>query len=419
MFQRRIPEWLRHAPHPSIRGVAVLAGTEAMARGILISVFPILMYRVFQDASLVSQIYFLVGVLSMVWGLLVPWLVRFVPRRWLYTLGAAAYIGSAAVATLGGGHLIAVALMLNMAATVTVFVCFNAYVLDYIASVELGQCETLRMFYSAAAWTVGPVGGVWLMQWWEPGPFLVSAAAAAGLLVLFWWMRLGNGKLITKARAPTPNPVAYLVRFFAQPRLVAGWLFAVLRSCGWWVYVVYVPVFAIESGLGESVGGTMLSLSNAMLFLTPLMLKWAQRHSVRHAVRVGFLCSGLAFIAATLTAGAPWLTVVLLIIGSAFLVLLDICGGLPFLMAVKPSERTEMSAVYSSFRDVSGILTPGVTWFVLLVAPLSGAFAAAGIGLLAAWSIAGHLHPRIGGKRGKRVHSAVAPLAPETMGDPR
>ena len=419
MFQRRIPEWLRHAPTPSVRRVAVLAGTEAMARGILISVFPILMYRAFQDASLVSQIFFLLGVLSMIWGLLVPWLARFVPRRWLYSLGGAAYIASAVVATFGGGQLIAVALMMNMAATVTVFVCFNAYVLDYIASVELGQCETLRMFYSAAAWTIGPVGGVWLMQWWEPGPFLVSGIAAASLLVVFWWMRLGNGKLIIKARAPTPNPVAYLMRFFAQPRLVAGWLFAVLRSCGWWVYVVYVPVFAIESGLGESVGGTVLSISNSMLFLTPLMLKWTQRHSVRHAVRVGFLCSGLAFIAATFVAAAPWLTVALLMAGSAFLVLLDICGGLPFLMAVKPSERTEMSAVYSSFRDISGILTPGATWLVLLVAPLAGAFAAAGVGLLAAWSIAGRLHPRVGAKRAKRVHTAVSPLAPNAMGDPR
>ena len=418
MFQRRIPEWLRHAPNPSVRGVAALAGTEAIVRGVLISVFPILMYRAFQDASLVSEIFFLAGILSMIWGLLVPWLVRFVPRRWLYTLGGTTYIASAVVATMGGGQLIAIALMMNMVATVTIFVCFNAYVLDYIASVELGRCETLRMFYSAAAWTVGPVGGVWLMQWWEPGPFLVSGVAAASLLVVFWWMRLGNGKLITKARALTPNPLAYLVRFCAQPRLVAGWLFAVIRSCGWWVYVVYVPVFAIENGLGESVGGTVLSISNAMLFLTPLMLKWVQRHSVRHAVRVGFLCSGLAFIGATLAAGAPWLTVALLMIGSSFLVLLDICGGLPFLMAVKPSERTEMSAVYSSFRDVSGILTPGVTWFILLVAPLSGAFAAAGLGLLTAWSIAGHLHPRIGGNRGKHVHVAVSPLAPTAMSDP-
>ena len=81
MFQKRIPEWVRHAPTPSVRGVAVLAGTEALARGILISVFPNLMYRVYQDAAVVSGIYFLIGTLSMVWGLLVPWLVCFVPRR--------------------------------------------------------------------------------------------------------------------------------------------------------------------------------------------------------------------------------------------------------------------------------------------------------------------------------------------------
>ena len=55
---------------------------------------------------------------------------------------------------------------------------------------------------------------------------------------------------------------------------------------------------------------------------------------------------------------------------SFFLILFDIAAGLPFLMAVTPSERTEMSAVYASFRDVSGILTPGAAWAVLLVAPL-------------------------------------------------
>ena len=178
MFQRRVPLWLRHAPVPSVRGVAVLAGTESIVRGILISVFPILMYRTFPDASLVSLLFFLIGGLSMMWGLLVPWLVRFVPRRTLYTLGVTTYIGSALVATVGDDQLIVIALMMNMAATVTVFVCFNAYILDYVASVELGRCETLKMFYSAAAWTVGPAGGVWLMQWWEPAPFLISGFAA-------------------------------------------------------------------------------------------------------------------------------------------------------------------------------------------------------------------------------------------------
>jgi hypothetical protein len=417
LFQRRIPEWLRHAPTPSIRSVALLAGTEAAARGILVSVFPIAMYRAFQDASQVSVIYFMVGGFSMLWGLLVPWLVRRVPRRWLYTAGCLTHVLSASVAIFGEGQAIALALVLNTMATVTVFVCFNAYVLDFVASVELGRCETLKMFYSAAAWTVGPVGGVWLMQLWEPGPFILSALAALCLLAIFWWMRLGNGKVIARARAPTPNPLAYLGRFFAQPRLVAGWLFAVLRSCGWWVYVVYLPLFAIESGLGESLGGIVLSLSNAMLFLTPLMLRAVQRYSVRQAVRFGFLMGGLVFASATFAASLPWLVVSLLFAGSAFLVLLDICGGLPFLMAVKPSERLEMSAVYASFRDVSSLLTPGVAWLVLLVMPLSGIFAAAGIGLLTAWTIAGRLHPRLGGRRERAIPAVLAPASLEGIGD--
>jgi MFS transporter, ACDE family, multidrug resistance protein len=71
-------------------------------------------------------------------------------------------------------------------------------------------------------------------------------------------------------------------------------------------------------------------------------------------------------------------------------------------MSVKPSERTEMSAVYASFRDVSGILTPGAAWLVLFVAPLPGIFVAAGVGLLASWAIAGRLHPRLGAQRPSR-----------------
>ena len=55
MFQRRVPLWLRHAPTPSVRGVAVLAGTEAIFRGILISVFPLLMYRDAQTLCLATK----------------------------------------------------------------------------------------------------------------------------------------------------------------------------------------------------------------------------------------------------------------------------------------------------------------------------------------------------------------------------
>jgi hypothetical protein len=71
-------------------------------------------------------------------------------------------------------------------------------------------------------------------------------------------------------------------------------------------------------------------------------------------------------------------------------------------MAVKPSERTEMAAVYASFRDVSGIATPGGAWLVLLVAPLPGVFAAVAAAMAACFLVAGRLHPRLGALRPSR-----------------
>jgi len=399
MHDRRIPEWLRHAPTPSVRGFALLAGTEAMARGILISVMPLEMYRALRDAALVSEVYFLVGLLSLATGLMVPFATRHVPRRWIYVTGCAMFVGGAGMGAQGGALGMIAALALMTAATVIVFVCFNAYVLDFIAKSDLGRCETSRMFYSAAGWTAGPWLGVALLGLWRPLPFLIAGVAAFAMMVLFLYMRLGNGRLITRARAPAPNPLAWLPRFFAQPRLVAGWVFAVIRSCGWWAYVVYLPIFAVQQGLSEDLGGMLLSASNGMLFVTPLMLRWMQRRSIRRAVRVGFAVSGLLFLLGAIASGWPWATVAGLALASVFLVLLDVSAGLPFLMAVKPSERTEMSAIYASFRDVSGIMTPGAAWLVLLVAPLPGIFALTGVGLLSCWHLARHLHPRLGAAR--------------------
>jgi MFS transporter, ACDE family, multidrug resistance protein len=408
MHERRIPEWLRHAPAPSVRGFASLAAAEAVARGILISVFPLAMYNALQDAKIMSEAYFLIGVVSLFTGLMVPFVTRYLPRRWVYITGGLFFVAGSVLASTGAPLAVVIGLGLNTMSTVITFVCFNAYVLDYIAKIQLGRCETSRMFYSAAGWTIGPALGVSLYSWWMPAPFFVAAFAACVMVGLFLWMRLGNGKLITRAKRPAANPLAFLPRFAAQPRLLAGWLFAVIRSCGWWVYIVYLPIFAIENGLGDRIAGIVLSVSNAALFVTPLMLRWMQRRSIRQAVRTGFMLAGLLFCLASFAAGWPWVTVLALVGGSFFLILLDVSAGLPFLLAVKPSERTEMSAVYASYRDVSGIMTPGVAWLVLFVVPVSGVFAACGSGLLAAWLLSARLHPRLGKAR---LGPPPAPLA--------
>ena len=48
---------------PGVNVFAVLSGIESIARGILISVFPVAMYRIFKDAQQVSQVYFAIGLL--------------------------------------------------------------------------------------------------------------------------------------------------------------------------------------------------------------------------------------------------------------------------------------------------------------------------------------------------------------------
>lgn len=391
-----------HRATPGVHAFALLSGIEAVVRGTALAVYPLVMYRVWGDAATVAQLYFAVGVCSLLATLALPVIARRIPRRWIYTIGATLYVISALLGV-AGGKCVTAALLCHTLGTAAVFACFNAYVLDHIGKMDFGRLESLRLVYAGLGWSLGPVTGVWLLGIWPHAPFVLIGFAACALLVVFWRTRFEEGRVIAQAGSIPPKPFTYLMRFFSQPRLVAGWTFTVIRSCGWWVYIVYVGIFAVQNGLGEQVGGIAMSLANMGLFLAPLMLRWMQRRSLRHAVRTGFFVSACCFILATLFSPLPWVTVALLILGSYFLILLDICGGLPFMMSVKPSQRTEMSAVYSSFRDVSGILSPALVWLVLHFTPVAGVFAAFGLALLAAWALAGRLHPQLGVPGARRV----------------
>ncbi|MFZ1482533.1 MAG: MFS transporter, partial [Paracoccaceae bacterium] len=347
MATRYIPLSLKHTATPQVENFALLAGLEAAVRGVLVSAMPLAVYEVLGDAQSTSAAYFMAGVVALGWGLMVPWATRLIPRRWAYTSGCGLYLLGMALAITGTTWSVSLALICNAMATATTFVCFNAYILDYVDRANLGRSQSVQMVYAATPWSVGPMLGVWLHHLWAPAPFLLAGIFALALVTVFWILRLGNGKQISRARRPAVNPLGYLGRFFRQPRLIAGWFFAVMRSCGWWVYVVYLPIFCVEAGLGDKVGGMAMSVSNAFLFAAPAINRWARRMSVRWSVRFAFMGSAVLMIAAALLSFLPWMTVALVFASSAFLVTLDVVGGLPFLMSVKPSERTEMSAVYS------------------------------------------------------------------------
>lgn len=390
--------------HPTARSFAWVGGTEAIVRGVPLSVFPLAQYRAWGDAATVSTLYFAVGIVSLTMVLLVPQLTRWLPRRWAHSLAMGLYMVSAGFG-IAGGRWTSVALLFAALATAISYVCYNANILEYIDKSEFGQLESMRLFYAGVGWAGGPFVGVWLFAYWHGAPFVVVGLAALVTLLLIWRTGMGSTRRSVQIGTVSSNPLRYLRRFVAQPRLIAGWFLAVMRGCGWAVYLIYIGIFAIESGLDDRVGGVAASLASMGLFLAPLMMRWIRRRTLRTAVRIGFLGAGVCFIVAAVCSPAPWISIALLLTGAYFLILLDLCGGLPFLMSVKPSERSEMSAVYSTFRDVANIVTPGMVWLVLQWASLPAVFAAGGLGLLIAWLVAAQLHPQLGVPGSQRVRT--------------
>lgn len=393
---------------PGVQAFGILAGLEALVRGSTLSVFPLLLYRAWGQATTVSEIYFAVGLLSLLIAMTVPMLAQRLSRHWVYRGSICMYIVGAMFGMLGD-RWVTLALLCNATGAASAFVCFNAYVLDHVDKQDFSRLETLRMFYGGFGWVLGPALGVWLLPLWGGAPFLLVTAGALGMLVLARHLGLGPGREMVRRQERAMHPLANVRRFAAQPRLVSGWLLALARSCGWWFYFVYIGIYAVEHGLGDAVGGVAASVANLGLFLAPLMLRWMQQRSVRKAVRTGTLYGGLCFLVGSLLWPLPWLAVAMFVLGTAFLVLLDVAANLPFMMAVKPSERTEMASVYSSFRDASGILSPALAWLVLQVVPITGVFAASAAVLLGAWGLAAKLHPQLGVPGARRVRLSRNP----------
>ena len=141
MALRYIPLHLKHSATPKITDFAVLAGLEAAVRGTLISTVPIAVYDAFGSASNLSTVYLAAGIITLFWGLLVPRITQMLPRRWVYSTGCALYLVAMALFIMGTPMSVQAAILISGMATVTTFVCLNAYVLDYVARADLGKTQ--------------------------------------------------------------------------------------------------------------------------------------------------------------------------------------------------------------------------------------------------------------------------------------
>jgi len=405
----RHPIWLRRVATPGARAFGVLFALESLTRALLTTVIPLEALRIVGSAQTVSVLFFSASLVGLAGGLLVPWIVRRTARRWVYTAGVV-LLGLAAVVLAGGTPTAQVlGMMLRVLGVVAMAICLNLYIMDHIARRDLGRAEPQRVFYSAAAWTVGPFLGVTLSEQFGPwAAYLASAACSLVVLGYFWMLRLTESPALSQPRTPAPSPLRNIRRYFAQQRLVMAWTVSICRNAWWAMFLIYAPIFAVQSGLGAYVGGLVSSLVMGFMFLIPLWGWCGRRLGLRWILTVGFGVSGAATLLAAVVANLPWAALGLLVVAAFLMVMLDSVGNMPFLLAVRPHERAEMTSVYSTYRDMADMAPPGVYALLLLAFRLPIVFVASGFLMVTMAALARAVHPRLGLARAPAASGAIA-----------
>jgi predicted MFS family arabinose efflux permease len=386
--------WLRKVTQPGAAAFALMFAMESLARSMLAALIPLQAYAILKTARDVSLTYFTVAIAGFCISFFIPFWIRRLGRRRVYTAGAVMLILCGlclASFTLAGQ---VAGMLLRSLAAASLNVTLSLYTLDYIRKRDLVRSEPLKMMMSAASWTVGPVLGIYLYRHIGHGVAeMVSAGAATVLLCYFWYLRLEAAP--TAGPRPAPNPFASVRRFVGQPRLRLGWLIAFSRSCWWTMFYIYPSIYMVQAGKGEMAGALLISLGNAVLFGTAYVGRLAQRRGIRGLIIGAFIGAGLVTLLACLAYDWPWAVAGLMLAGALCVMVLDGLGNIPFLRAVRPLERPQMATVFRTYIDLSDLLPAALYSVLLSFADIRIVFLASGLWMLVAATVARHLPRRM------------------------
>jgi len=368
-----VASWIDAVGKPTAATFVILFSLVGFTRSLLITVIPLNAHAWLGSAQMVSVLFFAVSLVGVVASLGVPWLVHRIRRRNVFALGIALTLLACGLMATGGGGGIVTGMLANVLAIAALEISLNLYIMDHIPRRELALFEPRRVFFAAGMWTLGPWLGVWLHVHVDPTtPFAVTAAMALATMLYFQYLRLTDHPAVAPTKKPPPNPLKYLPRFFNQPRLRLAWGLAIGRSAWWSMYFVYAPIYVMNAGMGEIWAGAIVSLGTASFFLVPLWNRLGRRHGLRVLLIGGYLATGGFTLTVALLDGQAG--VVALVMGAIAAGVIDAAGNVPFLRAVHPHERPEMTTVYNTFRGVSQTAPPGVFAILLKAFELPAVF---------------------------------------------
>lgn len=350
--------------------ISRMSALEGLARSLMVGSVPIAALAELGSEMAVSLAFAFGSGASIVGVLWIDRSERRIGRAAVLNLGLVALIASALLFGFGPPWTIPIAIFLRALHSSVFSICTALYVMEYVEKSAIVAVESRRITYSALTWLIGPTTGAAL--WSGVGhvaPFLACAAVSVVLWLFHWRMRYAD-RPVRATPEPPSNPFAAVPRFFSQRYLRMAYLITLFRAMFWAVVFVYGPLYVIDAGLPVWAAGAFLSTASAMLFASPLVLRASRRFGVRTMIIVGFGLIVVCLLGLTVLGEPRRVGVLLWLLGSVGGGVLDVLGNIPFMRLVRPRERTPMTAVFTTWREMSFLLAPLLAAGVLLVGPL-------------------------------------------------
>ena len=317
----------------------------------------------------VSYAYLCASVIALVVTLNIGRLEQKLTRRWLVTTSMILLAGAATLFALAEGPLFAVAISLLAAQTGIFSVCVSLYVLENIERRHVSINEAERLLRSGWAWTIGPIVAVILLTTYgRVAPMTLAIGFCGATLYFFWKIRLGPTPTFSP-RAKPPSPFKNIPRFFSQRRLRIVYGITVARGLFWSALFIYAPIYVIEAGLPAWIAGLLLSSVAALLMFSPRVLRAAGRYGTRTVITSGFCVLGASLLGLAIIGDAHPAGIGLWILAAAGASAIDVLNNVPFMRIVRSRERTEMTTVFSTWRELTALLAPLLGAVVIATAP--------------------------------------------------
>lgn len=329
------------------------------ARAVLLSVLPLKALSLMGTAQLVSVLFFMVSACGVAVSLSVPTILQRIGLHRCFLLSVFAMVASVVLLWTEAMWSFAAGMVLHVFGVTSMEVVLSLYIMQRIPRRQLPEFEPLRMVSAIAALSIGPWLGVYLQSrvadWL---PYLIAIGGTVATLIYFRWLGLQQMSLPERL-LPAGNPLRHIGRFFLQPRLRLAWGLILTRSSWWMMFIIYTPIYARESGLGELMGAAIVSIGSAWTLTLPFWGWFARRYSLRRLMYMGFTVAAGMSLLVFAVSGTPTVAIVLLAFAALGATMLDGSGHVLFLRAVHPLERSEMTGVFQTYRDVANLAVPG------------------------------------------------------------